>query len=205
MPSINLLPWREERRKARQRTFQTRLVMAVVVAVVVLILWWLGLSSAISNQNERNAYLGDQIKLVDKQIATIKTLQQQKAQMLARMNIIQQLQASRLAVVHLFDQLVKTLPAGVYLTQVSQSGSELTIEGVAESSARVSTYMRNIDASAWMTDPNLKVVQKDTRIDFGARAQQFTLTAKALDSAKDSNLPGAGTTTSAATAAGNRL
>ena len=204
MPSINLLPWREARRKARQRTFQTRLVMAVVVAIVVLILWWLGLSNAISNQNARNTYLSDQIKLIDQQIATIKTLKQQKAQMLARMNIIQQLQASRLAVVHLFDQLVKTLPAGVYLTQVSQNGSELTIEGVAESSARVSTYMRNIDASAWMTDPNLKVVQKDMRIDFGARAQQFTLTAKVLDSAKDSTPSGAGAAAVPATA-GNRL
>ncbi|MBU6421054.1 MAG: PilN domain-containing protein [Gammaproteobacteria bacterium] len=185
MPSINLLPWREERRKVRQQTFQMRLVLAAIVAIVVLVLWWLGLSSAISNQTERNTYLSDQIKQIDKQIADIKTLQQKKAQLLARMNIIEQLQASRMASVHLFDQLVKTLPAGVYLTQVSQNGSQLTIQGVAESSARVSTYMRNIDASAWMSDPNLQVVQKDTRIDFGARAQQFTLTAKVLDSAKE--------------------
>lgn len=203
MPSINLLPWREERRKVRQQTFQIRLALAAIVAIVVLILWWLGLSSAISNQNERNAYLSDQIKQIDKQIADIKTLQQKKAQLLARMNIIEQLQASRMASVHLFDQLVKTLPAGVYLTQVSQNGSQLTIQGVAESSARVSTYMRNIDASAWMSDPNLQVVQKDTRIDFGARAQQFTLTAKALDSAKE---PAAQTAGAAAnpTTAGNR-
>lgn len=203
MPSINLLPWREERRKIRQQTFQMRLVLAAIVAIVVLILWWLGLSSAISNQTERNTYLSDQIKQIDKQIADIKTLQQKKAQLLARMNIIEQLQASRMASVHLFDQLVKTLPAGVYLTQVSQNGSQLTIQGVAESSARVSTYMRNIDASAWMSDPNLQVVQKDTRIDFGARAQQFTLTAKVLDSAKE---PAAQTDKAAAnpTTAGNR-
>lgn len=203
MPSINLLPWREERRKIRQQTFQMRLVLAAIVAIVVLVLWWLGLSSAISNQNERNTYLSDQIKQIDKQIADIKTLQQKKAQLLARMNIIEQLQASRMASVHLFDQLVKTLPAGVYLTQVSQNGSQLTIQGVAESSARVSTYMRNIDASAWMSDPNLQVVQKDTRIDFGARAQQFTLTAKVLDSAKE---PAAQTdkTAAAPTTAGNR-
>ena len=184
MPSINLLPWREERRKIRQQTFQMRMVLAAIVGIVVLVLWWLGLSNAITNQNERNAYLNDQIKQIDKQIADIKTLQQQKAQMLARMNIIEQLQASRMASVHLFDQLVKTLPSGIYLTQVSQNGSQLTIQGVAESSARVSTYMRNIDASRWMSDPNLQVVQKDTRIDFGVRAQQFTVTAKALDSAK---------------------
>lgn len=203
MPSINLLPWREERRKVRQQTFQMRLVLAVIVGIVVLILWWLGLSSAISNQTERNTYLTGQIQQIDKQIADIKTLQQQKAQMLARMNIIEQLQASRMAVVHLFDQLVKTLPAGVYLTQVSQHGSQLTIQGVAESSARVSTYMRNIDASPWMSDPNLQVVQKDTSIDFGARAQQFTLTAKTLDSAKEAALPGSNAPASPATA-GNR-
>lgn len=202
MPSINLLPWREERRKLRQQTFQLRLVLAAIVAIVVLILWWLGLSSAISNQNERNAYLTDQIKQIDKQITDIKTLQQQKAQMLARMNIIEQLQASRMASVHLFDQLVKTLPSGVYLTQVSQNGTQLTIQGVAESSARVSTYMRNIDASPWMSDPNLQVVQKDSRIDFGARAQQFTVTAKALDSAKQ--LAPAETTAAAKSTAGNR-
>ena len=202
MPSINLLPWREERRKLRQQTFQLRLVLAAIVAIVVLILWWLGLSSAISNQNERNAYLTDQIKQIDKQITDIKTLQQQKAQMLARMNIIEQLQASRMASVHLFDQLVKTLPSGVYLTQVSQNGSQLTIQGVAESSARVSTYMRNIDASPWMSDPNLQVVQKDSRIDFGARAQQFTVTAKALDSAKQ--LAPSVTTAAAKPIAGNR-
>lgn len=203
MPSINLLPWREERRKVRQQTFQMRLVLAAIVGIVVLILWWLGLSSAISNQNERNTYLSDQIKQIDKQIADIKTLQQKKAQLLARMNIIEQLQASRMASVHLFDQLVKTLPAGVYLTQVSQNGSQLTIQGVAESSARVSTYMRNIDASAWMSDPNLQVVQKDTRIDFGARAQQFTLTAKVLDSAKEPAAQTAGTAANPTTA-GNR-
>jgi type IV pilus assembly protein PilN len=202
MPSINLLPWREERRKLRQQTFQLRLVLGAIVGIVVLILWWLGLSDAISNQNARNSYLTNQIQLIDKQIATIKTLQQQKAQMLARMNIIEQLQASRMASVHLFDQLVKTLPSGVYLTQVSQKGSQLTIQGVAESSARVSTYMRNIDTSTWMSDPNLQVVQKDSRIDFGARAQQFTVTAKALDSAKET--APAQTTVAPKATAGNR-
>ena len=203
MPSINLLPWREERRKVRQQTFQMRMVLAAIVGIVVLVLWWLGLSNAISNQNERNAYLNDQIKQIDKQIADIKTLQQEKAQMLARMNIIEQLQASRMASVHLFDQLVKTLPAGIYLTQVSQNGSQLTIQGVAESSARVSTYMRNIDASPWMSDPNLQVVQKDTRIDFGVRAQQFTVTAKALDSAKKT-APQEPAAAATKTAAGNQ-
>lgn len=184
MPSINLLPWREEQRKTRKQTFQLRLVLAVIAGIAVLILIWLGLNSAISSQNERNAYLKGQIQLIDKQIADIKTLKEQKAQMLARMNIIEQLQDSRMASVHLFDQLVKTLPPGIYLTGVTQKGGQISIQGVAESSARVSTYMRNIDASLWMSDPNLQVVQKDSKIDFGVRAQQFTVTANVLTSPK---------------------
>lgn len=184
MPSINLLPWREEQRKTRKQTFQLRLVLAVIAGIVVLVLIWFGLNGAISNQNERNAYLKGQIQQIDKQIADIKTLKDQKAQMLARMNIIEQLQDSRMAAVHLFDQLVKTLPPGIYLTDVSQNGGQISIQGVAESSARVSTYMRNIDASPWMSDPNLQVVQKDNQINFGVRAQQFTVTAKVLTTPK---------------------
>jgi len=181
MPSINLLPWREERRKARQQTFNLRLLLAAIVGIVVLLLMWLGLSASISNQEARNAYLKEQIAQMDKQIAEIKDLQQTKARLLARMQIIEQLQQSRPTEVHLFDQLVKTLPPGVYLTQISQKGNQVEIQGVAESSARVSTYMRNIDASAWMGDPNLQVVQKDPKVDFGVRAQQFNVTAKIVD------------------------
>lgn len=183
MPSINLLPWREERRKARQQTFNLRLLLAAIVGIVVLLLIWLGLSASISNQEARNAYLKEQIAQMDKQIAEIKDLQQTKARLLARMQIIEQLQQSRPIEVHLFDQLVKTLPPGVYLTQISQKGNQVEIQGVAESSARVSTYMRNIDASAWMGDPNLQVVQKDPKVDFGVRAQQFNVTAKIVDKA----------------------
>ncbi|MDE2090687.1 MAG: PilN domain-containing protein [Gammaproteobacteria bacterium] len=181
MPSINLLPWREERRKARQQLFNLRLALSAIVGVVVLLLIWVGLSASISNQQARNNYLKAQIVEMDQQIAEIKDLQQTKARLLARMQIIEQLQQSRPTEVHLFDQLVKTLPPGVYLTQVTQKGSQVEIQGVAESSARVSTYMRNIDASLWMGDPNLQVVQKDPKVDFGARAQQFNVTAKIID------------------------
>ncbi|MGH8378329.1 MAG: PilN domain-containing protein [Gammaproteobacteria bacterium] len=183
MPRINLLPWREELRKTRQQTFNMRLVMAAVIGIVVLLLWWWGLSNAASNQQARNAYLTDQIKLMDNQIAEIKDLQQTKARLLARMQIIEHLQQSRPTEVHLLDQLVKTMPPGVYLSQVTQKGDQVQIQGVAESSARVSTYMRNIDASPWMSDPNLQVVQKDPKIDFGVRAQQFNVTAKVVDKA----------------------
>ena len=137
--------------------------------------------SAISNQQARNDFLKGQITLMNKQIAEIKDLQQTKQRLIARMQIIEQLQQSRPTEVHVFDQLVKTLPPGVYLTQVTQKNDQLTIQGVAESSARVSTYMRNIDGSPWLGDPNLQVVQKDNAVNFGVRAQQFTITAKVVD------------------------
>lgn len=184
MPSINLLPWREERRKSRQQTFNMRLVLSAFVGIFVLLLMWFGFNAAISNQQARNNYLKGQIALLDKQIAEIKNLQQIKNRLLARMKIIEQLQQSRPTEVHLFDQLLKTLPPGVYLTEVRQKGAQVEIHGVAESSARVSTYMRNIDSSDWMGDPNLEVVQKDPKVKFGARAQQFNVTAKVVDKAE---------------------
>ncbi len=178
MARINLLPWREERRKLRQRQFN--IVMAVVGAagVVTVGLAYLGMDAAISSQNDRNNYLTDQIKLMDDKISQIKDLQDTKQRLLARMQIIQQLQESRPVEVHLFDQLVKTLPPGVYLTAVTQSGAGLNIQGVAESSARVSTYLRNIDNSPWLGEPNLQVVQNDPA---RSGSQIFAITAKVVD------------------------
>lgn len=183
MPRINLLPWREERRKQRQQAFNI-LALIVGLAAGVVILAWYGLVSAqISNQDARNEYLKQQIAGLDKQIAEIKDLQDTKQELLARMKIIEELQQSRPTEVHVFDQLVKTLPPGVYLTQVSQKGDQLNINGIAESSARVSAYMRNIDASMWMSDPNLQIVQKDTSVKPNAHVQKFAVTAKIVDKA----------------------
>ena len=180
MARINLLPWREERRKARQIQFNILMGVVAAAGLFTVGVIYLGMDTLIAGQNARNSFLEDQGKLMDEKIAKIKDLQDTKQSLLARMQIIQQLQQSRPIVVHLFDQLVKTLPPGVYLTSVSESGSDLNIQGVAESSARVSTYLRNIDASPWMGDPNLQVVQKDTS---RTGAQLFTLTAKVVDKA----------------------
>lgn len=180
MARINLLPWREERRKARQIQFN---IFAGVIAVAGLFtvgVMYLGMDALIAAQNQRNKFLEDQGKLMDDKIAQIKDLQDTKQRLLARMQIIQQLQQSRPIVVHLFDQLVKTLPPGVYLTSVVENGDQLAIQGVADSSARVSTYLRNIDASPWLGDPNLQVVQKDTG---KTGAQTFAITAKVEDKA----------------------
>lgn len=183
MPRINLLPWREERRKERQKQFNLHAALAAALGIVVVLFAWVTFNGAISNQQARNTYLKDQIAIVDKQIAEIQDLQKTKQQLLARMRIIEQLQQSRPLEVHLFDQLVKTTPPGIYLTSVVQTGDQLKIDGVAESSARVSTYMRNIDASDWLGDPGLQVVQKDTQVNFGVRAQAFSVSAKISDKA----------------------
>lgn len=178
MARINLLPWREERRKARQIAFNITAGIVAGAGAFTVFLMYVWMNTAISGQNDRNKYLSDQITLMDHQIEQIKDLQDTKQNLLARMQIIQQLQQSRPVVVHLFDQLVKTLPPGVFLTSVTESGDQLTLEGSAESSARISTYLRNIDASPFMGDPNLQVVQKDSS---KSGAQRFTITAKVMD------------------------
>jgi len=180
MARINLLPWREERRKARQTQFNILAGMVGGAGAFTVVLLYLAMNTAISIQDQRNQYLTEQITLMDHQIEKIKGLQDTKQALLARMQIIQQLQQSRPIVVHLFDQLVKTLPPGVFLTAVTESGDNLTLEGTAESSARISTYLRNIDASPYMCDPNLTVVQKDP---LKNGAQHFSITAKVIDKA----------------------
>lgn len=159
MAHINLLPWREARRKEQQRQFLSLLVFTVVLAGLIMLYVHFQFSGLISYQNQRNEYLQSQIVVLQKRIKDIKELKSTKAKLLARMNIIQQLQRSRPEVVHLFDQLVRTLPNGVYLTSVVQKGPLLTIQGVAQSNARVSEYMRNLDASKWLGDPRLDVIQ----------------------------------------------
>jgi type IV pilus assembly protein PilN len=172
MPRINLLPWREAERKRRRQEFIFASVGALLAAgVLTLVVNW-QFDSAISNQNDRNQVLKNEIANLDKEITEILGLEQQKQRLLARMQVIEQLQRSRPEVVHLFDQLVRTVPDGVYLTGVKQTGKRVQLNGVAQSSTRVSSYMRNIDASEWMADPALEVVETKGSATSGA---QFTL------------------------------
>lgn len=147
MARINLLPWRADRRKQREREFYMMLAASAVAAVLVVLgaVYWMG--ERIDNQNARNAYLEKQIKGLDEQIEKIKDLERTRSQLLARKQIIEDLQSNRSQMVHLFDQLAKTIPDGARLTALKQSGESLTLEGVAESSTRVATYMRSIEAS----------------------------------------------------------
>jgi type IV pilus assembly protein PilN len=159
MARINLLPWRVERRKLRQKEFMVMLGLSAVAGVV---LWFLvnGYYNAqISGQNDRNAYLQQQIAQVDTQIKEIDELDKKKAKLLARKEVIEQLQANRSQMVHLFDQLVRTIPDGVILTSIKQEGDKLTLEGRSQSNARVSTYMRQLESSGWMSKPDLSVIE----------------------------------------------
>lgn len=159
MPRINLLPWRAAERKQRQKQFGVWTALAFGAAAVVTGLVYLSVAGAISSQGEKNALLAREIEKLDAQITEILGLEAQRARMKARMEVIEKLQRSRPEVVHLFDQLARTLPDGVYLTSVKQTDKRLEIKGVAQSSTRVSALMRNIDASEWMENPDLEVVE----------------------------------------------
>jgi type IV pilus assembly protein PilN len=186
MPRINLLPWREGQRKERKLAFMVALGVAAIAAIVTTFAVYLMFDSMISGQERRNAMLTAQIKKLDKQIEEINDLESEKQKFIARMEIIEKLQRSRPEIVHVFDQIVKTLPDGVYLTGVQQIGSgsvkRLKFEGVAQSSTRVSTFMRNIDASQWLRNPELEVVQTGK-----GPGSLFTLTADEAPAAEASD------------------
>jgi type IV pilus assembly protein PilN len=178
MPRINLLPWRDQQRRDRKLAFFIALGGAALVAGVAAFIAYLLLGSMIDSQEHRNDRLRAQIKILDKQIEEINDLEAQKQKFISRMQIIEKLQRSRPEVVHLFDELVKEMPDGTYLTSVKQSGTKLKLDGVAQSSTRVSALMRSISASQWLKDPELEVVQtkSDTAgSSFVLDAQQITL------------------------------
>ena len=172
MAKINLLPWRAERRRLREREFYMMLGLAALAAVAVLFGWWYWMGMRLDNQDARNAYLKDQIKQLDSQLAEIKELDKTKSKLLARKQIIEQLQASRSQMVHLFDELVKTIPDSARLNSLRQAGDTLTLQGVAQSNASVANYMRNLDSSKWLTHSDLIKTEvrgsdKRNRYEFG--------------------------------------
>ncbi len=163
MPRINLLPWREAERKRRQQEFIAMAVGGVIFALIVgAIVHW-QIAQQIANQKARNALLNREIKELDKQISQIKELEKTKENLIARMEIIQDLQRSRPGIVHLFDELVKTIPGGVYLTSLQQKGKTIIVEGKAQSNARVSAFMHNIENSAWIGNPTLLLIDNQDK------------------------------------------
>lgn len=176
MTRINLLPWRLELRQEQKKAFGMLLVLIMVLAGAMVGLIHIQMVTEIDYQMSRNKYLRDEITKLDKQIAEISELRKVRRSLLERMEVIQDLQRSRPSIVHLFTEIVSTVPNGVYLQTLNQTGSKLVMTGEAESNARVSTYMRNLDASEWLEEPNLTIIEvEDIKVN---RISAFTLTVK---------------------------
>jgi len=159
MAHINLLPWREELRKQKIRDFAILAIGSAIFGVATVFAVNMYFNDSIGYQKTRNLFLQNEIASSQKLVEEIKTLQALKESLVARMEIIQQLQQSRPQIVHLFEGLATTVPDGVYLASIEQSGPGLTVNGFSQSNARVAAYMRNIEASEWITQPILKIIE----------------------------------------------
>ena len=159
---INLLPHREERRKRGRQHFAVLGGLTAVLGAVIVGAGFLYISGLISTQDERNAFLKSEISKLDKEIAEIKKLKDEIAALLARKQIIETLQADRAQTVHLLDQMVRQMPEGVYLRTLTQRGLGVSVQGYAQSNARVSTLMRNIESSPWLASPKLIEIKAST-------------------------------------------
>ena len=176
LTKINLLPWREELRQEQKKQFFLMTVMTCVLAAAIVGLIHFQMQAKIDYQLSRNRFVTNEIKKVDEEIKEISELQKVRRSLIERMEVIQDLQGSRPSIVHLFSEIVSTVPNGVYLESLDQTGGNLLINGEAESNARVSTYMRNLSASAWLKDPNLTIIEiEDITVN---RISTFTLTVK---------------------------
>jgi len=170
---LNLLPWRELRRQEQDRQLLSASVGAWLLMGLIVFYGWYHMNSLIDHQEKRNDYLSTQIARLDEKIKEINKLKDRKQALIARMEIIQQLQSDRTQIVHVFDDLVRKLPKGVYVTGLSKKNDRIMLKGLAQSNARVSQLMNNLDSSDWFTNPDLEVV--NARDQGGTRVSQFTL------------------------------
>lgn len=176
MIRINLLPHREQKRKARQQQIATLAGLISLMGIIVVFGIYTMIDDAITHQTGRNQYLNDQIALLDKEIAEIRNINTQMQELLARKQVVEALQNSRSEVVHLLDQLVRLLPDGVYFQSIKQEGQDVTLIGYAQTNARVSALMRNIESSPWLMSP-LLIEIKATTVN-NARQNEFHMKIK---------------------------
>ena len=163
MAKINLLPWREELRAERKRQFVGILALSAIVGVLVSLLVHIAFENKIDDQRGRNDFLSREISQLDEQIKEINELEDQKQELLNRMQIVQSLQQSRPLVVRLFDELVRQIPSGVHLTRFEREGADLSFKGVSESTPRISAFMRNIEGSEWLVRPDVSNIKADNK------------------------------------------
>jgi len=173
MTRLNLLPWRDLRRKEQDRQLLSIAVGVWILMGLVIFYAHLHVSGLIENQQKRNEFLVKETKKLDEEIKEIRELQAARAALLARMRVIQQLQMDRTQIVHVFDDLARKLPEGVYLTSLKQANLTFTLTGNAQSNARVSALMRNLDASDWFVKPDLDVINVKSK--GNDRVSEFTL------------------------------
>jgi type IV pilus assembly protein PilN len=173
MIRINLLPHREEKRKARQKQFAILAGLAAAVGLAVASLLWVVFDAQIDNQKGRNNYLTTEIAKLDKQIDEIKRIREETASLLSKKQVVEGLQSNRSEPVYLLDQLLRQLPEGLYLKSIRQTGAKISVTGYAQSNARVSAFMRNIEASPYLGNPNLVEIKAVTIN--SQRANEFIL------------------------------
>lgn len=174
---LNLLPWREMRRREQDRQLLTIAIGAWVLMVVIVFYAHIHVTGLIDAQNRRNEFLKQEIAKVEKQIREVAAIKKRREALIARMNVIQQLQADRTRVVRIFDELVRRVPEGVQLTSLKQTGADnMALTGVAQSNARVSALMRNLAASDWFDDPKLNVI--NVRHKGNDRVSEFSMKVK---------------------------
>lgn len=185
MANINLLPWREERRQQQTKEFYLLLGVSAVFALLVFGLAFYFFEQSIKYQNQRNQHLTKEISKLDAQIAEIKKLEAQKANLIARQEVIEELQASRTQMVHLFDELVKSIPNGVFLEKITQKGSSMSLEGYSQSHSRVSDYMRRLESSKWFSNVELVYIKADNTL--VSHEQKFKLSVKLVNPNRSQN------------------
>jgi type IV pilus assembly protein PilN len=179
MPRINLLPWREQQRTDRKKAFGVGLGAAGLGAAAITGLAWLFFNQMIDGQQARNAMLREEIKTLDKKIEEINSLEQQKEQMIARMQIIEKLQQSRPEIVHDLDTFARIIPDGTYLTSITQTDQRFKIQGITQAASRVSTFLESIEASEWLKDQDFEIIKSQ------AVGQEFVIYATQRSSVTD--------------------
>ena len=183
MAQINLLPWREERRAERKKEFLILLAAVAAVGVALVMFGDRIVNGQIDNQKARNQYLTQEIRVLDKRVEEINDLQRRRNQLIERMRVIQELQGNRPIIVRVLDQLVRTVPDGVFYTNLSSQSNLISLTGIAESNNRVSSLMRRLDGSDWLQQPNLDSVRAATQ--YGDQAATFNLKVKVQLPASD--------------------
>ncbi|MGM0593595.1 MAG: PilN domain-containing protein [Pseudomonadota bacterium] len=173
MAHINLLPWREELRQQKKKEFFTVVGGTAIAFAGVVLLVHMYMAGLIDYQNSRNDRLKAEITKVESKIEEIKDLERAKEQLIARMRVIEELQGNRPEVVHLFEEIAKVVPEGLFIDSITQKNRDVTIVGKAQSNARVSAFMRRLEASNWLETPNLNVISTSKRE--AERMREFTL------------------------------